>query len=346
MSGESENAKRYHVLGNQQYNLGNHQRALQYFDLSIAADPSYGDSWLGKGVILYSMGKYEEAIECYDRAIKGRHDPTNMNSQYIVKEGNLEIHPHNQIVDFALHNKGLCYVQFGQWTKALECFEQALSLNPIYVDAWVNKARTLASDGKIEEAITSYDEAIRLNPDSFHIWYNKGISLTLSGRWEQSLPCYDEALKISAMKKGQKSLEDLAGEVGALDNKGYCLAQLGRYEEALNYHAKALEINPNHQNALINQGNALYGLARYKDAVKSYKKATEINPGNGLAWYHLGNALEKVGKRDSALSSFDRALKLSPPSDIAVKIQCHKAAIFRHMKNSKKHYNAILKRWR
>lgn len=345
LSGENNSAKWYHALGKQNYLSGNHQRALENFDLSIAADPDYADSWLGKGVILYAMGRIEEAMECYDRAIKGKHDPTNSDIRYKVNEGILEIHPHNQIVDYALHNKGLCYVRIGQLVKALEYFDKAVSINPDYLDGWLSKAQTLASLGKIEEAITSYDEAIKLNPDSFHVWYSKGTRLTMASRWEQALPCYDEALKIASLRKDTKSKDDLAGEAGALDNKGYCLSELDRYEEALKCHAKALEINPNHQNALINYGRALYGLGRYNDAIKSYNKATQINPWNGLVWFHTAYALDKIGKKREAIISFEKALKLSPPLDITIKILSQEAEIFRDdqkFKEALQCYNKIL----
>ena len=45
-----------------QYYMGDPKSALESFDRAIAIDPEYVHAWLSKGYVLFSVGRYEEAI--------------------------------------------------------------------------------------------------------------------------------------------------------------------------------------------------------------------------------------------------------------------------------------------
>ena len=50
------------------YELGRYEEAIECYDKAIELDPDYADAWKHKGDALYELGRYEEAIECYDKA--------------------------------------------------------------------------------------------------------------------------------------------------------------------------------------------------------------------------------------------------------------------------------------
>ena len=79
-------------------------------------------------------------------------------------------------------------------------------------------------------------------------------------------------------KGAVKEKEELL--VSALYNKGTSLAKLGKYEEAIVYFDKALEINPDNVEALNNTGVALAKLGKYKEAIECYDKALKLAPGD------------------------------------------------------------------
>ncbi len=56
------------------------------------------------------------------------------------------------------------------------------------------------------------------------------------------------------------------------------MKNLGRYDEAIRYYDKALEIDPEYVYAWNGKGCALDYLRRYDEAIRCYDKALEIGP--------------------------------------------------------------------
>ena len=194
-----------------------------------------------KGVALGDLGRYEEEILCYDKA--------------------LQIDP--KFVE-AWYNKGVVLGYLDRYEEAILCFDKALQIDPKYVDAWYAKGIALGYLGRYEEEIFCYDKALQTDPKYLKAWYNKGIVLGYLDRYEEAILCYDKALQIDP-----KFLE-------AWYNKGVALGYLGRHEEALLCFDKALQIDPKFVDAWYNKAVALENLGRYEEAKNCYEKAYQI----------------------------------------------------------------------
>jgi serine/threonine protein kinase len=202
------------IKGNSLHDLGKYEEGITCFDKALEINPEDAKAWINKGVSLHDLGKYEEAITCYDKA--------------------LEINPEEAK---AWTNKGASLYSLGKYEEAITCYDKALKINPKHELAWNNKGLSLHDLGKYEEAITCYDKALEINPEYVPTWYNKGNSLKSLGRIEEAITCYEKALEINP---------EFAF---AWNNKGLSLADLGRNEEAISCYEKALEINPRLANA-------------------------------------------------------------------------------------------------
>ncbi len=48
--------------------LGKNEEALECFDKAIEIEPNYTKAWRNKGVALDNLGRHEEAIKCFEKA--------------------------------------------------------------------------------------------------------------------------------------------------------------------------------------------------------------------------------------------------------------------------------------
>jgi tetratricopeptide (TPR) repeat protein len=102
-----------------------------------------------------------------------------------------------------------------------------------------------------------------------------------------------------------------------LMTEGNVLMDSGKYDEALGYYNKALNIDPKNSYAWYNKGMALCLLGKYKEAMEYYDKAIEIDPDNGMTWYAKGDLYHELKQgKEKADQCFAKArgLGFKPPS--------------------------------
>jgi len=115
------------------------------------------------GYVRETQGRYEEAIEAYERALQldATHRATLFRLAFLYDmrgEENLAIDYYKQCVqqppihEGALINLGVLYDDFGQYDEAVECFERLLAVNPNHA-----RARLFLRDAKASK-VMYYDE--------------------------------------------------------------------------------------------------------------------------------------------------------------------------------------------
>ncbi len=95
-------------------------------------------------------------------------------------------------------------------------------------------------------------------------------------------------------------------------NLGIALKGLGRVDEAIANYKKAISINPDFADAHNNLGIALKSLGRLSETIASYKKAISINPDYADAHSNLSGTLRDLGRLDEAISSCQKAISINP----------------------------------
>ncbi len=96
-----------------------------------------------KGDILYSQNKKKEAEEEYKKAVKKK-----------AAEPYQEAVRYNQL--------GRLYASSGQYKKARELYDQAVTIDPYYIEGTTNKGLTYEKEGKWDKALESYRQALTL----------------------------------------------------------------------------------------------------------------------------------------------------------------------------------------
>lgn len=102
-----------------------------------------------KGDALYAQDKKREAEAEYQKGIQ--------------KKGT---EPYQEAIRY--NQMGRYYASLGQYQKAREFYEQAINIDPYYIEGTTNKGLTYEKEGKWEKALESYRQALALEKtDSF-----------------------------------------------------------------------------------------------------------------------------------------------------------------------------------
>jgi serine/threonine protein kinase len=159
--------------------LGKDEQAIMCYDKALAIDPSNVVVLNNKGIALRNLGRFAEAIECLDIA--------------------LAIDPENETF---WNTKGTVLDSLRRYDEAIECYNKAAAINKKYANPWYNKGRCFFSLKRYKEATACFDGALAINPKDTDVWHSKGVALAKLGRQEDAVECYDKALAIDPLSAG------------------------------------------------------------------------------------------------------------------------------------------------
>ncbi len=174
-----------------------------------AIEQSEAVSWLNQGIALGNLGKYDEAVQAFDKAI--------------------EINPKNGV---GWYLKGAALDRQGEFDEALGAIDKAIEINPQDSDAWYIKGMVLQDLDKFDEAMQAYDNSTQINPQNADAWYSKGEALFWREKYDEAVQAIDEVIKIDPQDAGAWYLKSLA------------LDDLGKHDEADLAYNKSIEIDP------------------------------------------------------------------------------------------------------
>jgi len=134
------------------------------------------------------------------------------------------------------------------YTEALAAFDQAISLEPAYVEAWNEKADALNQAKRYSDALLASDQVIALDPQYLKGWINRGYILYNLGKYDDELAAYEQAIRIDPTS------------AEAWFNKGYSLGGMGRWKDALTAFDRVQTLDPAYPNLVANQNIAQQNL--------------------------------------------------------------------------------------
>jgi len=155
--------------------------------------------------------------------------------------------------------------------------------------AWFQKNR--------EKAIKNIEESVLLNPNPVNYDF-LSTYLYKSNRHEEAVNCLSNADKLGLM--GVRHWATL----GRINQFG-----LEKYEKAIRFYTKSLEIHENQPIVLRLRGNVNYRLKRYEKAVHDYNLSISLRTNYAKAYYGRGKANYKLKKYNEAKFDLKKSLK-------------------------------------
>ena len=166
-------AENYYLTGNDWYEKGDLDKALDAFDQAIRIYPNLSTAYWARGAILDRKGEYDQAIADYSEAI--------------------QIDPH---LAEAYNNRGIVWDEKGDWDKAISDYSEAILINPDLADAFYGRGTSWYGKDEYDKAIADYSEAIRLNPNYSVAYRLRGIAWDAKGEYPKAIADYGQAIRI------------------------------------------------------------------------------------------------------------------------------------------------------
>jgi tetratricopeptide (TPR) repeat protein len=192
--------------GNMYFHKADFRDAIKEYD-KILSDLNYQTALHNKGRALIKLKRFEEAVECYDRAIEiNQNDMTAWHNKGFTLNGlgeyynalkcferSLEIAPNNP---YSWNSKGNAHIRLNQYTEALECYNKAISLDRTYADPWNGMGNIYYEEGKHAKALECYNKAISLDRTYADPWRGKANVFRRLNKHRKAVECYNKAITL------------------------------------------------------------------------------------------------------------------------------------------------------
>ncbi len=290
-------------------------KKLQDLNRLLELEPDDPRVARARGATLLALGKAEEAIADFDKALAKApgHVPTleaKIDALLELKRFDDALAVADQIEKesprsaTAWFQRGRITGVRGEFEKALEHLNKAAEMEPRNVAVLMIRAAVLQELGKSDEAMKDVNRALELRPDNPALLRLRAAILAGSGQ-------LSEAVRDLEQVREQGSSEPTIDlQLGLL----YSIQK--RHGKALEQFDKVLRVEPRNVAALRGRADTLLSLGRHAEAIADYEKALEVDPNdsgvlNNLAWVLATSPDEKVRNGKRALELATKACEVT-----------------------------------
>ncbi len=325
-------------------------RALADFDRVIHYSPLLPGGYSDRGIALLMLGRNDEALETFQRAVRTWSMASFMDPSSIM-EGLLPV-PNlagsrlpgerarqiNQGHATAHSGLGQTYHRLGQDQQAILEYDKAIQIYALDPNAYIGRGDCRVALGDNEQALADYTEAIRLGPNYSHAYASRGKLLEAMGQdakaeadYDRAIqldPSFNYALRLRAALLSRHGHDDKAiadadtatrlfpENASGYKDRGGVLVRLGQYQRAVEVLNRAVELDPNRASSYLNRGAAYNGLGQYERAIEDLNKAITLDPNNAGAHTNVGLAYYMIGQYERAMEDLSEAVRLAPENAI------------------------------
>ncbi len=273
-----------YLTGYEQFNRDWISEASHSCEKALALNPELLDGRVCLGNVLNSTGKYEQAVQEFQRAV-------NSNS------GSEE----------ALRGLADAYTHVGNFGSAESTYKKAIELRPNYWGVYHWLGLFYYTQARYADATAMFLKATELAPDNYQGYSTLGGVYLFQGRYQDGIDAFKRSI-------------DLRPSPYASNNLGYAFILMHRFPEAIAALEQAAKLDNSWWQIWGNLGDALYwspdqraqAPAKYRQAISIGLSKLQVNPRDAELLAYLANYSAMVNDRSAALDYLERALKISP----------------------------------
>ncbi|HUI83507.1 MAG TPA: tetratricopeptide repeat protein [Candidatus Binatia bacterium] len=187
-----------------------------------------------------------------------------------------------------------------------------------------NQGDQLRAQKRYLDSIDFYKVALNKQPSAL-LWNKEGMSYLLLQRPEQAARCFDHAIK-----------SDRHAPEG-YNNRGYIEQMKRKYDKAIHYYRKAIQLRPDDAVFHYNMASSYFGKHEYAQAAQEYKAAFALDPDIFIRVSRTGIMAQATSPEDRAAFSFMVAKMYAEAGDVDHSLEYLRKA----MENGYKHINEV-----
>lgn len=250
-----ENPKNLDVtinLANAYDELKDFDKAIEFYNKAIEIDKTCALAFNNRGYSYFNKKEYENALQDYDKAILlnpklqiAKDNRTQLLEVIAEKEEFKDIISKSEQgqKDWQYYfNLGMAEARLGEYQKAKDAYNQALSLNSNYAQAYLFRGILEHGKGNLDDANSDYSHALEIDDKLIDAYFNRAQIV-----FSKENPT-DEDLK-NALTDLNKAVELDPKFIDALYSIAIIEKKLGQYQNAIKTLDKILEIAPDSVNS-------------------------------------------------------------------------------------------------
>lgn len=154
----------------------------------------------------------------------------------------------------------------GRIDEAIAAAQQAIDIDPRFVNGFVASAKAYAARGDLRRAEAQYREALRRLPDYAEVYNELGVLYAAQGRMKEAVAAFDENLRMQP------------DNISALVNRASIMARQGRFARAIADFNSALKAGGQNPDILFNLALAYEQNGNIDQAIDAMEKVVRLNP--------------------------------------------------------------------
>lgn len=202
----------------------------------------------------------------------------------------------------ALQYLGVIAAQSSDYARSIELIGQAITLNPIDPNAFLNRGLAFAALNQHENSLKDFQQARTIAPTHAPAFFNEGNALQALRRYPEAVKAYNSAIALES------------GYALAYNNLGNAQQELKQFDLALKSYEKAISIEPNYAEAYFNCGTLFQSLKNFKAAIQCFDRCLALDPGCVEAWINNGDNYDELVQIDKSIACYQQALAINSNS--------------------------------
>ena len=161
-------------------------------------------------------------------------------------------------------DRGVAHAGKGEYDRAIRAYDQALRLDPNYVEAYCGRGSAYWSTRKYDRAIQDFNQALQFDPQCVRSHYGRGVTYASKDEYDGAIHAYKQALRLAP------------NYAKARNGRGTAYWHQGQYDRAIEDFNQALRLDPNQARTYFNRGLAYRCKGEYRRAESDFCKALTL----------------------------------------------------------------------